>query len=73
MILFIQIEYLSVGTVDMVIPNVCWGSCTECLYSPQAPAGLTCSAGNPGLYLQMTLIQQLVGVVILEQEMVFGE
>jgi len=40
---------LSVGTVDMVIPNVCWGSCTPCFYSPQPPAGLTCAAGNPGL------------------------
>ena len=40
---------LSVGTVDMVIPSVCWGSCVECLYPPQAPAGLTCAAGNPGL------------------------
>ena len=57
----------------MVIPNVCWGSCTPCLYPPQPPAGLTCAAGNPGLYLQMILFLLTDGVVILEQEMVFGE
>jgi hypothetical protein len=40
---------IAVGTMDMTIPNVCWGSCSPCLYPPQAPAGLTCAAGNPGL------------------------
>jgi len=40
---------LSVGTSDMTISTVCWGSCTPCFYSPQPPAGLTCSAGTPGL------------------------
>ena len=42
-------KVLSVGTVDMVIPSVCWGSCIPCFYPPQAPAGLTCANGNSGL------------------------
>ena len=41
---------LTVGTMDMVIPNVCWGSCTPCFYSPQPPVGVNCAGnGNPGL------------------------
>ena len=40
---------IAVGTMDMTIPTVCWGSCTPCFYSPQPPAGLTCTAGNAGL------------------------
>ena len=40
---------IAVGTMDMTIPNVCWGSCTPCFYSPQPPTGLTCTAGNAGL------------------------
>ena len=39
---------LSVGTSDMTLPVVCWGSCDACLYPPQAPTGLTCTSGNPG-------------------------
>jgi hypothetical protein len=38
-----------VGSMDMTIPNVCWGSCTPCFYSPQPPAGITCTSGNAGL------------------------
>ena len=40
---------LSVGTSDITLSVVCWGSCDPCVYPPQAPAGLTCSSGNPGL------------------------
>ena len=40
---------LSVGTSDIIIPNVCWGSCTPCFYSPQAPSGLSCGNGLSGL------------------------
>jgi len=40
---------LSVGTTDMIIPNVCWGSCISCFYSPQAPSGLSCGNGLSGL------------------------
>ena len=40
---------LSVGTTDIIIPIVCWGSCTPCFYSPQAPSGLTCVNGLSGL------------------------
>ncbi len=40
---------IAVGTMDITIPTVCWGSCTPCFYSPQPPAGLTCSSGNAGL------------------------
>ena len=39
---------LSVGTSDVTLPVVCWGSCDACLYPPQAPTGLTCTSGNPG-------------------------
>ena len=39
---------LTVGTSDMTISTVCWGSCSPCLYPPQAPSGLTCATGNPG-------------------------
>ncbi|MDB2485216.1 fibronectin type III domain-containing protein, partial [bacterium] len=39
---------LTVGTSDMTISTVCWGSCSPCLYPPQAPTGLTCATGNPG-------------------------
>jgi len=38
-----------VGSMDMTIPNVCWGSCTPCFYSPQPPGGITCTSGNAGL------------------------
>ena len=40
---------LSVGTADITVPVVCWGSCDPCFYSPQPPVGVTCSSGNPGL------------------------
>ena len=40
---------LSVGTSDINLSVVCWGSCDPCLYPPQAPAGVTCSVGNPGV------------------------
>ena len=39
---------LSVGTSDITLSVVCWGSCDPCVYPPQAPAGVTCSSGNPG-------------------------
>ena len=39
---------LSVGTSDITLSVVCWGSCDPCLYPPQAPTGVTCSVGNPG-------------------------
>ena len=42
---------LSVGTSDMMVPLVCWGSCTPCFYSPQPPVGVTCTSGNPGVAL----------------------
>ena len=38
---------LSVGTSDITLSVVCWGSCDPCLYPPQAPTGVTCSVGNP--------------------------
>ena len=41
---------LTVGTVDIVTPNVGWGSCTPCFYSPQPPLGVNCGGnGTPGL------------------------
>ncbi|MEC9158891.1 MAG: choice-of-anchor J domain-containing protein, partial [Bacteroidota bacterium] len=40
---------LSVGTADITVPVVCWGSCDPCFYSPQPPVGVTCSSGNPGV------------------------
>ena len=40
---------LTVGTSDITIPLVCWGSCSPCLYPPQAPQGITCSSGSPGI------------------------
>ena len=40
---------LSVGTNDVTLSVVCWGSCDPCVYPPQAPAGITCSVGNPGV------------------------
>ncbi|MEJ6754756.1 MAG: hypothetical protein QNK57_06230, partial [Flavobacteriales bacterium] len=40
---------LSVGTSDITIPLVCWGSCSPCLYPPQAPRGIICSTGSPGI------------------------
>ena len=41
---------LTVGTSDMTISTVCWGSCSPCVYPPQAPVGVNCAAnGNPGL------------------------
>ena len=40
---------LTVGTSDITIPLVCWGSCSPCLYPPQAPLGITCSSGSPGI------------------------
>ena len=41
---------LSVGTSDMTISTVCWGSCSACVYPPQAAVGVNCAGnGNPGL------------------------
>ena len=40
---------LSVGTSDINLSVVCWGSCDPCVYPPQAPVGVTCSVGNPGV------------------------
>ena len=40
---------LTVGTSDITIPLVCWGSCSPCLYPPQAPQGITCSSSSPGI------------------------
>ena len=41
---------LSVGTSDMTISTVCWGSCSACVYPPQAAVGVNCAgSGNPGL------------------------
>ena len=42
---------LSVGTTDMTLSVVCWGSCTPCFYSPQPPVGVLCTSGNPGVAL----------------------
>ena len=41
---------LNVGTSDMTISTVCWGSCTPCFYSPQPAIGVNCAGnGTPGL------------------------
>ena len=34
----------------MTISTVCWGSCSACVYPPQAAVGVNCAGnGNPGL------------------------
>ena len=40
---------LAVGTSDITIPLVCWGSCSPCVFPPPAPVGITCSSGSPGI------------------------
>ena len=40
---------LIVPNTNIVLPTVCWSSCSECNNFPQPPIGVNCSAGVPSL------------------------
>ena len=40
---------LIVPNTNIVLPTVCWSSCSECNNFPQPPVGVNCSAGVPSL------------------------
>ena len=40
---------LIVPNTNIVLPTVCWSSCSECNNFPQPPAGVNCNAGVPSL------------------------
>ena len=51
-------RFLNISNQNIILPTVCWSSCSECNDFPQPPANVNCNSGVPSLAFSDDMEQQ---------------